>query len=301
MQYIKDYLKKLEELSPIPSGVNPELRKDLDIKACIFDIYGTLLISASGDIDRAEMSIQNIRSALHAGKIDIIESNANSEKEHLQLILDHFADSVKNFLEENTSGKINYPEINVLAIWEEVIGKAAKEGWLKVNPESDIRHMSFVFEILSNRVYPMPGMKEVVWELQKRGMVLGIVSNSQFYTPLIMNYFLGNDDLESEDIFPFDPDLTVYSFKMLKAKPDVVLFTQIIPMLKDKHGLDPNDALFVGNDMLNDVYPAREAGFKTALFAGDKRSLRWREELEKLRSITPDVVITELNQLLEMT
>lgn len=41
-------------------------------------------------------------------------------------------------------------------------------------------------------------------------------------------------------------------------------------------GIESSQTLYVGNDMLNDIYPAQQLGLKTAFFAGDQRSLRKR-------------------------
>jgi putative hydrolase of the HAD superfamily len=300
MDYIARYLEKLGKLDPIPSETDPVLKKGEDIKAFIFDIYGTLLISSSGDINQTEVSAKNLRSALKEAKIQVPDAIRPGENSRMERILEDYVSHIKNYLNENSNEKILYPEVNILGIWEDVIAKAVKKKWLKTTKESDIRYLTFVFELLSNHVYPMPGMKEVVTVLDKMGKIMGIVSNSQFYTPMIMNYFLGNDELDSEEIKPFDPDLTVYSFKLQRAKPDISLFNQVIPVLKEKHGLEPADALFIGNDMYNDIYPAAEAGFQTALFAGDRRSLRWREEKEEVKGIRADFIITELVQLLEI-
>ena len=35
----------------------------------------------------------------------------------------------------------------------------------------------------------MPGMKEVIHKLAGKGLPLGIISNAQFYTPVILNFF----------------------------------------------------------------------------------------------------------------
>ena len=51
--------------------------------------------------------------------------------------------------------------------------------------------------------------------------------------------------------------------------------------------------------MLKDVYPANHFGMKTALFAGDKRSLKWREDDERCKDLLPDLIITSLSQLKE--
>ena len=63
-------------------------------------------------------------------------------------------------------------------------------------------------------------------------------------------------------------------------------------------GISAAEALYVGNDMLNDITPAHALGFRTALFAGDARSLRLRENDERVAGIEPDLVLTDLAQIL---
>lgn len=143
----------------------------------------------------------------------------------------------------------------------------------------------------------MPGMQEVLQGLKEKGIPLGIVSNAQFYTPVIMNYFLTGEISTSQNIKGFDPDISVYSYKELRAKPDTELFSKIKINLKAKYGIKPEEAVFLGNDMLKDVYTASKNGLQTALFSGDKRSLRTREDDERIKGITPNYIINELNQL----
>jgi putative hydrolase of the HAD superfamily len=64
-------------------------------------------------------------------------------------------------------------------------------------------------------------------------------------------------------------------------------------------GISVRSALYIGNDMLNDIYPGKQAGFKTGLFAGDARSLRLRENDPKCKDLSVDLVITDLAQLLD--
>jgi putative hydrolase of the HAD superfamily len=62
-------------------------------------------------------------------------------------------------------------------------------------------------------------------------------------------------------------------------------------------GIQPVAVLYVGNDMLNDIYPANAIGFQTALFAGDRRSLRLRKDDPRCAALSPDLVVTDLGQL----
>jgi len=59
----------------------------------------------------------------------------------------------------------------------------------------------------------------------------------------------------------------------------------------------PSSVLYVGNDMLNDVFPASQVGFRTALFAGDERSLRLRAEDSQVDGLSADLILTDLTQL----
>ena len=52
--------------------------------------------------------------------------------------------------------------------------------------------------------------------------------------------------------------------------------------------------------MLKDIYAASQAGFKTILFAGDKRSLRLRKEKKEVHNLQADYVIDNLLQILEI-
>ena len=74
--------------------------------------------------------------------------------------------------------------------------------------------------------------------------------------------------------------------------------TRVVPLRLDrKAGLRPDQALYLGNDMLNDVWTAGQAGLLPVLFAGDQRSLRLREDDPRCRDLRPARVLTALDQL----
>jgi putative hydrolase of the HAD superfamily len=95
----------------------------------------------------------------------------------------------------------------------------------------------------------------------------------------------------------FDPDLCAWSFQLLEAKPSPNLFCGVVERLQHQYGISPEETIYVGNDKLNDIWPATQLGLKTALFAGDQRSLRLREDDTRCSNLEPDLIITELSQL----
>ena len=128
--------------------------------------------------------------------------------------------------------------------------------------------------------------------LRERGFLLGMVSNAQFFTPILFEALWG----DSAEAFGFDPDLQYYSYQFGRGKPSLTMFDAAAESLR-KRGVAADEVVFVGNDMLNDVVPARGVGFRAALFAGDSRSLRLREEDPRVAGVVPDLVLTDLEQL----
>lgn len=63
---------------------------------------------------------------------------------------------------------------------------------------------------------------------------------------------------------------------------------------------DPANTLYVGNDMLNDIWTASQAGCRTCLFADDRRSLRLREKDKRCKKLVPDATVDHLHQITEL-
>jgi putative hydrolase of the HAD superfamily len=89
-----------------------------------------------------------------------------------------------------------------------------------------------------------------------------------------------------------------YSFQHEVAKPSLALFDMASENLAAR-GIEPIAVLYVGNDMLNDIYPAHTVGFQTALFAGDRRSVRLRPDDPRCADLKSELVLTDLGQLVQ--
>jgi putative hydrolase of the HAD superfamily len=299
LQYIERFLSESTEMKPLPTLLKPFIKVDPAIKAFVFDVYGTILVSASGDIDESVISTENLQAALDASGIEIVNSIPDPGLVHAEMLGD-FKKLIKQYHQAEHSEDKPYPEINILEIWEEILMDHYRRNQILLNGPLCIKCFTFVFEVLSNRIYPMPGMKALIGRLASLKYPLGIISNAQFYTPVILNYFLHGTITESEQVPPFDSDLTVFSYQHGRSKPDTYLFELLKNQGSRKFGLFADEILFIGNDMFRDIYPAILTGFKTALFAGDTKSLRLRQDKPELKKVTPDYIITDLMQILKI-
>jgi putative hydrolase of the HAD superfamily len=92
----------------------------------------------------------------------------------------------------------------------------------------------------------------------------------------------------------------MWSYKFREAKPSTRLLRFALRQLEVHYGIQSPEVLCIGNDMLNDILPAAQAGCRTALFAGDRRSYRPREFDPAIAGIIPDVIIVDLKQICDV-
>ncbi|CAD7838032.1 MAG: Mannosylglucosyl-3-phosphoglycerate phosphatase [Olavius algarvensis Delta 4 endosymbiont] len=277
---IPDHLTAwFQPLEPIATKLSPRLPSRLQIDAILFDVYGTLFISGSGDISLTRSigsPAENLSALLEKYGIAI---GGDALREQL------FAAIEKAHGHSRDKG-IAYPEVQIDSIWQVITG---------IQDYQTIRDFAIEYELLVNPVGPMPHLAELLAACRRAHLAMGIISNAQFFTPLLFDWFLDN----SPENLGFSEDLLFYSWRWGCAKPSEILFQAAARRLADR-GIDRQRVLFIGNDMRNDMLPARDTGFRTALFAGDQRSLRLRRDDQRCADLAPDLIVTDLIQLAEL-
>jgi putative hydrolase of the HAD superfamily len=273
---IKNVQKYLQRLTPQPTSLKPGGAICNQIKCMLFDIYGTLFISGSGDISLAD------KKSPQSGQINQLLTEYRIDKT-VKVLLDEFYQAIKARHAQLRDRGVDFPEVRIDQIWATILSGVDTKM---------VKQFALEFELIVNPVYPMPNLQKMLSIFQRQGILMGLISNAQFYTPYLFRWFL-NKNLEELGI---DAGLVFYSYRSEVAKPSPKLFRLAAEKLGAR-GILPTEVLYVGNDMLNDIYPAKTIGFQTALFAGDRRSLRLRAEDPRCRNLAADVVVTNLIQL----
>lgn len=269
--------KYIRPIYPLPSSLGQSGKVEGKIKAILFDLYGTLFISRSGDISMAK------KESPQTEKLEKLLYNFGIQKEP-QTVLRQFFTAIENQHELLKRKGVDFPEVEIDQIWMSVLENDDLE---------TVRTFAIEFELIANPVYPMPHLEKMLSVCRDLNVLMGIISNAQFYTPYLFNWFL---DSNPENL-GFHPDLILYSYKFGYSKPSTFMFQVAAGKLKNMD-VPTHSAIYFGNDMLNDIYPAKKTGFKTGLFAGDARSLRLRENDPKCKDLSADIVITDLSQIL---
>lgn len=286
-------------LRPQPAENGSALTPVGGIRAVLFDIYGTLFISASGDVGAAMREGENERfiEALAEAVPDLVGMRARARDlpgELGEAASEAYFNAISRSHAASRRAGVEHPEVEIRRVWNDACSGLTSRGFLSRPPvPAEIERLALAYELRSNPVWPMPEAARTVGELAERGYRLGIVSNAQFFTPLLFPSLMGSEIGE----LGFDPGACAYSYAEGVAKPSARLFDRPLRHLKDRYGIAPAEVLYVGNDMRNDILTAGRAGCRTCLFAGDRRSLRLRSGDRAVADITPDAVIRSLSEL----
>ena len=275
----------------LPDDASARLRKLPGIRAVVFDVYGTLFSSSAGDISL--VSRDNHEEIM----LSVLQNNGiglGSGKPG-QGYYGCFLDTIRQHQDRRRKDGIQYPEVDIRLVWKDFLSKLESEEYILPQPSPFIDGIAVEFEARVNPVQVMPGMCECLASIRKSGRAMSIISNAQFYTPLLFTSLAG----KSLKDFGFSGTASVWSYKLLEGKPSRRLYERAATKLGELVALRPDQVLYVGNDIRNDIWPARETGFRTALFAGDSLSLRRRTDDPQCGHVVPDIELTRLSQIYE--
>lgn len=277
-------LRDREELKPIETEVAPKLEKISCINAFIFDVYGTLVVSGSGDVGSVDASDrgEQISAAMDAVGIEIGSGRRPT--------IDDLHRQIRKSNEQRKSESCPKPEVDIVDVWRRTLTDCG----ITVMTTEQFNRLAAEYESRANPTWPMPGATKLLSDLAGADRKLGIVSNAQGFTLPLVEDLDGHFGVDSA----FDLNLCVFSCRYRQAKPGPRLFDVLCDGLQ-RAGIAPGEAIYVGNDRLNDVWAATQAGLRTAWFAGDRRSLRARAEDPRVASMDHDIILTQLDQLTE--
>ncbi len=221
------------------------------IQMVVFDVYGTILHTRMGEISILEKSNTTV--------LDIPELALQLDIQKTQQALQHL------ILEQHTLSKTNnhidYPEVDIVHIWQTY--SQQEPLFAKTLSKEEAMICALRYELSVNPVWAMPHAFHTLLRLQKAGYALGIISNAQFYTPLIL-----------ETIYPQWHELQfetcTWSYQHRIAKPSLTLYQRFL----QQSTYNAKSILYIGNDKSKDIIPAKKAGMCPLLYAGDSSSYR---------------------------
>jgi FMN phosphatase YigB (HAD superfamily) len=303
-QYVCEYLpgRGLPWPAPpaaVPIRAKPSLDR-LPVKAVLWTVYGTLVAIPTGEL-AFESDIDFVTDAaldktIHEFKMwNSMSRKPGAPSAYMKELFRKAFDIVRL-----TGGG----EVKAELIWDDIFKKLmtkeySYDGSLYGPPAEYVKKIAYFYHASIQGAGCYAGAADAIRMVSDAGKRQGLLADGQCFTPAQLRKCLREQDPNFDPAVHLAPDLRVLSADHKVKKPFDELFRAAAAACRAK-GVEAGEVLHVGSNLLRDIAPAKKAGFRTALFAGDKNSLRATAEQLKDPHLRPDVLLTELTQIAEV-
>ena len=169
----------------IPDGIQSNLAPIPGIRSVVFDVYGTLFSSGVGDISLATEENRDaaLRKTLKDHGIEILPGNDEVRFDDL------LHDLIHQHQDSRRKLGIEYPEVDIRRVWDDFLKHLEQRRLVSVTRQPTVEMLAIDYETRVNPTQPMPELEATLTRLKAFGL-LSIISNAQFYTPLLFEAFL---------------------------------------------------------------------------------------------------------------
>lgn len=201
-------------------------------------------------------------------------------------------------------GTEKHPEVQVERIWDDIVKKLFQKEYtfdtgLYGSANEYTRKIAYFYHASIQGTGPYPYAVDALKLTADQGLVQGLLTDGQCFTVGQLRRCLRQQDpgFEVDGVIP--ATMRLVSADKKAKKPSDTLFKAAVQVAAAR-GISPSEILHVGSSLTRDIAPAKKHGFRTALFAGDRHSLVAAPEQLKDPAFRPDVLLTELPQILEV-
>ncbi|MGH2442487.1 MAG: HAD family hydrolase [Chloroflexota bacterium] len=236
------------------------------LRAVIFD-YGHTLIDFTPAEDALLPVYEQIR--------EILTARVHAEIPQAPDLIEAIARRVERMVDESYARR-DLQELDIVSLFEQALGTANIE-----LPREMIQQIAEMEHRATNSALtPNPGSAAALAELHGLGLKIGVVSNAHFIPRLM------REDLERFGLARYVDD-AVFSSEIGVRKPHPAIFRKVLSELD----VQPEDALFVGDRLRDDISGAKALGMLGVL----TRQFR-QEDLDESVAV-PDFVVSDVSQI----
>lgn len=291
------------EVPPIvPVKATPHTKPLRGIRAVTFEVYGTLLRITGGRLtldgpDRLSLQIAFEKTVEEFNVWNFLFRKPGPAWQQVY-------EQYKKLLDERrmtaTVRKGDIPEVDAAAdVWRKLIAQWDRKEFrydeaTYGDRDALAEKIAYFFHSRLQGVEAAPNAATTVAALSAAGIRVSLLSDGQSFTPVqLMRVFAGPAGMA------IDESCSVLSFREGVRKPSPTLYERCITRLREKR-IEPSETLHVGSRLKDDLAVAKRFGMRTALYAGDAKSLQATKEEVRDPELAPDRLLMDLSQLREV-
>ena len=293
-------------LAPAPERpkAKPHLVRLPDVRAVVWNVYGTLLAISDGILrfDHPDPIVYHAVLEKTLEEFKMWGSMARKPGQPGVYLKDLYHRAIDE--QKLLAGSDPHQEIVAERIWENIVKKLMQRDYhfdtgFYGSLNEYCRKIAYFFHASLQGTACYETAAATCARLHERGVQQGIFADGQCFSFVQLSRGLKAQQPSINPEAIFSPKLRVFSADKRVKKPAPTLTAAVIAAV-EAAGLAPHEVLHVGSSLPRDIKPARQAGMRTALFAGDRASLVATPEQLKDPQLRPDLLITQLDQLVEV-
>lgn len=287
----------------VPRKAIPSIKPLPGIKAVTWNVYGTLLRITDGDL--LLLPAQPIRMQVALEKtiqeFNMWQSMTRKSGAPWEHLLTQYKDLVAEMQLTVPAKKGDVGQVSSTKLWRKLISRLEQKDYeydsdFYGDPDEYAEKVAYFFHSCLQGVAAMEKATWVVKAVAEAGLAQGLLADGQSFTlTQLLRAFQATTKLPPLGRL-FTAGCVVLSCDVGVKKPSRTLFTTAAEAFAQQ-GLDPTQVLYVSNQWPDDLTVAKQTGFRTALFAGDKNSLQASAEELLTSDLRPDRLLTELTQI----
>jgi FMN phosphatase YigB (HAD superfamily) len=293
---------------PTPVRAKPHVERLPEVRAVLWNVYGTLLAIPGGDLvfehPQAFVMSMALEKTIQEFKMwGSMSRKPGQPSEYLQSIYSQLLAEQKTTLGAGAGGE-RFPEVAAERLWEAILKRLMQKDYKfdatffgALNEYA--RKIAYFFHASLQGTTCYPGAAAALKHVADAGLSQGLLADGQCFTTVQLARGLAVQEPAVTPEEVFTEGLVVLSHELRGRKPSERLFRHALAALEER-GVEPGEVLHVGSRVVQDLAPARRLGMRTALFAGDKASLQATPEQLREGGTRPDVLLTELEQITEV-
>jgi len=313
-QSLLEYIDALDERKlvwPVPPAPRPlpakaTLKPLSEVRAVTWSVYGTLLTINDGEL--LHLHPEAVRNQIALEKtieeFNMWYSMSRRPGQPWEYMLQQYERMLKLFEMAGTRHKGDFPHVNSSRIWLRLIERLQQKeyNWDRgAYGDEDLYadKVAYFFHANLQGVQAAPNATETLVRLRRGGISLGLLADTQPFTmaQLVKELDLRGAAAGGESLFA--PLLMTESHRLGVRKPSPTLYAWAVQRA-EKSGIAPHEVLHVSHRLTDDLTLAREFGFRTALYVGDRNSCRVTAAELNDPDHKPDRMITDLAQVLDL-
>src|SRR5262245_30565017 len=310
---LEQYVERLDSRTDLPWPAAPKLDppkakpklRPLPVKAVFWTVYGTLVA-----IPQGELLFEHPQDFVTDAALDkLIKEfkmwNSMSRKPGApSAYMKELFRKALTVLQMTGTGGERHPEVQTERVWDDIVKKLQQKEYAfdagtYGSLDDYVKKIAYFYHASIQGAGPYPGAADALRLVAERGVVQGLLADGQCFTAAQLRRCLRQQDPGFELDATIPSTLRVLSSDKKARKPSETLFKAALQAVAAK-GISAGEVLHVGSNLVRDIAPAKKLGFRTALFAGDRNSLSATAEQLKDPATRPDVLLTELPQILEV-